>query len=137
MRTFLFTRPRGNSLYFLHGELLCQGGEFRSLEAIKWVGHLTAWLRLSTLQTGIHSFDLDVFIVLQVPVILLANVFFYFKTRNPADVPTNCERLRVCAGIIDRGFIVHIVIIGTREAFDQVHLIGMQITAAIKPVSFI
>src|SRR2546425_11682927 len=25
MRTFLFTRPRGNSLYFLHGELLCQG----------------------------------------------------------------------------------------------------------------
>src|SRR2546428_3631729 len=28
MRTFLFTRPRGNSLYFLHGELLCQGGEF-------------------------------------------------------------------------------------------------------------
>src|SRR2546425_2460341 len=28
MRTFLFTRPRGNSLYFLHGELLCQGGDF-------------------------------------------------------------------------------------------------------------
>src|SRR3989442_7741001 len=27
-RTFLFTRPRGNSLYFLHGELLCQGGDF-------------------------------------------------------------------------------------------------------------
>src|SRR6266566_7542455 len=25
MRTFLFTRPRGNSLYFLHGELLRQG----------------------------------------------------------------------------------------------------------------
>src|SRR6266581_6540354 len=27
MRTFLFTRPRGNSLYFLHGELLCQGAK--------------------------------------------------------------------------------------------------------------
>src|SRR6266704_6293884 len=70
--------------YFLMARppLLCQGGEFRSLEAIKWVGHLTAWLRLSTLQTGIHSFDLDVFIVLQVPVMLCAYLFFYFQTRS-------------------------------------------------------
>src|SRR6266567_2738094 len=28
MRTFIFTRPRGNSLSFLYGELLCQGGDF-------------------------------------------------------------------------------------------------------------
>src|SRR2546425_2658798 len=100
---------------------------------------LPLWLRLSALQSGIdpHSFDLDVFVVFQVPVILLANVFFYFGARNPTDVPTYGERLRVRTRIIDRGFVVHMVVIGTREALDHVHFRSMHIAAAIKPVSFV
>src|SRR6266446_2237162 len=94
-------------------------------------------LRLAALQPGIHPFNLDVCVVLQVPVVLLANVFFDLAAGNPADVPTNRERLCVSSGVIDGGFVMHIVVRRTREAFDQVHFRGMDITVAREPVSFI
>ena len=53
--------------------------------------------------------------MLQVPVILLANVFFDLAVRNPSDIPTNGKRLCLRPGIIDRGFVVHIVIDSTSE----------------------
>src|SRR6267142_1350774 len=97
----------------------------------------TCRLWLSGLQAGVYSLDLDVLVMLQVPVVLLANVFLDLTAGNPTDVPTDCERFGVCAGIIHRGFVVHIVIGGTREAFDKMHFSGMHITVAGEPVSFI
>ena len=46
-------------------------------------------LRLSALQAGIHSLYWNIFVMLQVPVILHANVFFDLAARNPSDIPTN------------------------------------------------
>src|SRR5439155_22138743 len=70
-------------------------------------------------------------------IVLLADVFKQFVSRNIADVELARPRRRVSARIIDRHFVSHIIEIHAGEAFDHIKLLSMRMRTAVEPKSFI
>src|SRR5262249_38730442 len=72
-----------------------------------------------------------------IAIVLLADVFLQFLIGFPRYVPGGSPWLRVCAGIVDRGFKMQRVFVRTRQSFYDVEQVCMRMTRTVDPRSFI
>src|SRR6266850_687498 len=113
--------------------------EARSQEAR--MGRFPFWLLASWVLASFLVIDYRIteviLKVIQVEVVLLANVFLEFGTLVPWDIPRYAPRFRVGTRIIDHRFVMQRALVGTCELLDDMQLIGVRMAEVIEPCSFI
>src|SRR5262245_11099289 len=70
-------------------------------------------------------------------IVLLADVFAQFLSRGPRNIPGYGPGSGVCAGVIDRRFVMQCVLVWPRYLFDHVQLTGMRMPPLVQPGSFV
>src|SRR5262245_52888061 len=70
-------------------------------------------------------------------VVFLADVLGEFLPCSPRDIPSYRPGSCVCAWIVDRGFVMHRVLVWPSYFFDDVQLTGMRMPPLIEPCGFV
>src|SRR5206468_7648013 len=108
--------------------------EARSQEAR--MGCSLFWLLASGLVVD-HGVPEVILQMIQVKVVLLANIFLELSALIPWDIPRYAPWFRIGTRIVDHRFVMQGSLVRTREFFDYVQLIRVGMTEVIEPCSFI
>src|SRR5262245_26803956 len=73
----------------------------------------------------------------QIPIVLLTDVFLQLAGGSPTDIPRRGPGLGVSAGIVDQRFIMKCVLVGTAESLDNVKLVGVWMSEVVEPRALI